>query len=307
MHRSIQKLILFFIVISLLCIFKNSSADETEMSSTSLASSYSKVDKQLSNNQFKRPLYITSAESSHDLKGEIYAVVDYPFNTVNQALNNPEHWCDVLILHINIKYCHAAKSNQNTVLTVDLGKKFDQPLADTYRVDFDYHEVITKPDYFAVELNAKDGPLGTHDYRIWIEATPIKNGRTFLHFTYTYSFGLSGRLAMKAYLATAGADKVGFTVLNQTTPSKPADTNINTKTEYIQGVRGVIERNTMRYYLAIEAYLNALNTPIEAQLDKRLQNWYSSTDQYALQLHEVERDDYLAMKHKEYLRQQAAQ
>ena len=306
-YKSTQRLLLFFTVIGMLCIFKNSFADEPEMSATFLAASYSKLDKQLSNNQFKRPLYITSAESSHDLKGEIYAVVDYPFNTVNQALNNPEHWCDVLILHINIKYCHAAKSNQNTLLTVDLGKKFDQPLADTYRVDFNYHEVVTKTDYFAVELNAKDGPLGTHDYRIWIEATPIKNGRTFLHFTYTYSFGLSGRLAMKAYLATAGRDKVGFTILNQTISSKSTDTKVDTKTEYIQGVRGVIERNTMRYYLAIEAYLNALNTPLEAQLDKRLQNWYNSTDQYAVQLHEVERDDYLAMKHKEYQRQQVAQ
>ena len=96
---------------------------------------------------------------------------------------------------------------------------------------------------------------------------------------------------MKAYLATAGRDKVGFTILNQTISSKSTDTKVDTKTEYIQGVRGVIERNTMRYYLAIEAYLNALNTPLEAQLDKRLQNWYNSTDQYAVQLHEVERDD----------------
>ncbi|MHB1592278.1 MAG: hypothetical protein ACYCTW_12225, partial [Sulfuricella sp.] len=66
------------------------------------------------------------------------------------------------------------------------------------------------------------------------------------------------------------------------------------------GVRGVVERNTMRYYLAIDAYLAALTTPPKDQLEKRLQHWYNATDQYARQLHEVERDDYFKMKRKEY-------
>ena len=190
------------------------------------------------------------------------------------------------------------KSPSNAKLTVDLGKKFDQPLTDTYRVDFNYREVVTKKDYFAIELNAKDGPLGTHDYFILIEATPLKDGRSFLHFTYTYSFGLKGRMAMGAYLATAGRNKVGFTRVSKSNGDEMA---------YIQGVRGVIERNTMRYYLAIDAYLNALSLPAEEQLEKRLQTWYASTDAYAPQLHEVEREDYLAMKHKEYIRQQGVE
>ena len=63
----------------------------------------------------------------------------------------------------------------------------------------------------------------------------------------------------------------------------------------------------MRYYLAIDAYLAALTTAPEDQLEKRLQYWYNGTDQYARQLHEVERNDYLEMKRKEYQRQQVAQ
>jgi hypothetical protein len=149
-----------------------------------------------------------------------------------------------------------------------------------------------------VELNAENGPLSTHDYHIWIEATPVKDGRTFLHFTYAYTFGLTGRLAMKAYLATIGSDKVGFTITGKQPNGLPA---------YIQGVRGVVERNTMRYYLAIDAYLAALTTPPKDQLEKRMQHWYNTTDSYARQLHEVNRDDYLKMKRKEYQRQQVAQ
>lgn len=267
------------------------------MSSASLRAKYTELGQQLRNNPFQRALYLESLESSNDLKGEIYAVVDYPFAAVNMALNNPAHWCDVLILHINVKYCHASGDKAGTVLTVNLGRKYDQPLADAHRLDFNYRGVITTPDYFAVELNAESGPLSTRDYRIRLEATPVKDERTFLHFTYAYAFGLAGRLAMQGYLATIGRDKIGFTVTGKQANGQP---------KYIHGVRGVVERNTMRYYLAIDAYLAALTTPPRNRLEKRLQHWYNGTDQYARQLHEVERNDYFEMKRKEYQRQQVA-
>ena len=273
-------------------------AADPDISAAPLRAKYTELNKQLLNNQFQRPLYLDSAESSSDLKGEIYAVVDYPFATVNEALNNPAHWCGVLILHINIKYCHASSNKAGTVLAVNLGRKYEQPLEDAYRLEFNYRGVITAPDYFAVELNAENGPLSTRDYRLWIEATALNDGRTFLHFTYAYAFGLTGRLAMQGYLATIGRDKVGFTVTGKQANGQP---------DYIQGVRGVVERNTIRYYLAIDAYLAALTAPPGDQLEKRLQHWYSATDQYARQLHEVERNDYLEMKRKEYQRQQVAQ
>lgn len=280
------------------CAAGQSFAAEPDMSAVLLRAKYTELDKQLYNNQFQRALHLNSTESSQDLKGEIYAVVNYPFATVNQALNDPTHWCDVLILHVNIKYCHAASNKAGVALTVNLGKKDYQLLADTHRAEFNYRSVVTTPDYFALELNAENGPLSTHDYRIRVEATPLKDGRTFLHFTYAYAFGLPGRLAMQGYLATIGRAKVGFTVTGQQPNGQPS---------YIQGVRGVVERNTMRYYLAIDAYLAALTAPAEDQLEKRLQYWYNGTDQYARQLHEVERADYFEMKRKEYQRQQVAQ
>jgi len=268
------------------------------MSAVPLRAKYTELAKQLVNNQFRRALYLDSVESSTSLKGEIYAVVDHPFAAVNMALNNPAHWCDVLILHMNVKYCHASSNKAGTVLSINLGRKYYQPLEDAYRLEFNYRGVITTPDYFALELNAESGPLSTHDYHIWIEATPVTDGRTFLHVTYAYAFGLTGRLAMQVYLATLGRGKVGFTVTGKLPNGRPV---------YIQGVRGVVERNTMRYYLAIDAYLAALTTPPKDQLEQRLRHWYNATDQYARQLHEVERDEYLEMKRREYQRQQVAQ
>src|SRR6202051_88168 len=78
----------------------------------SLRDKYQSLAQQLKHNQFQRPLYLESAESPSTLKGDIYAVVAYPFATVNGALNDPAqgpaNWCDVLILHLNTKYCHAS-------------------------------------------------------------------------------------------------------------------------------------------------------------------------------------------------------
>jgi hypothetical protein len=37
--------------------------------------------------------------------------------------------------------------------------------------------------------------------------------------------------------------------------------------DYIGGVRGLVERNTMRYYLAIDAYLSTLPVRPEKRLD----------------------------------------
>ncbi|MFX5562722.1 hypothetical protein ABTD73_19920, partial [Acinetobacter baumannii] len=62
----------------------------------------------------------------------------------------------------------------------------------------------------------------------------------------------------------------------------------------------------MRYYLAIDAYLSGLEAPAGERLEKRLTAWYGATEQYPRQLHEVSREDYLAMKRKEVARQQKA-
>ena len=267
-------------------------------SEVSLKAKYVELNMQLLNNQFSRPLFLHSEESSHDLKGEIYAVVDYPFSTFNMALSNPANWCDAMILNLNVKYCHMNSKQNSNVLLLNIGKKYPQPLADTYRIQFAYQDVVTTPNYFEAELYAKDGPLGTSDYRILIEATPLNDWHTFLHFTYAYSFGLAGRLTMQTYLATVARSKVGFTIVGKNSDGQPV---------YIQGIRGVVERNAMRYYLAIDAYLAALTAPVDTRLEKSLHNWFSNSEKYADQLHEVELDQYLDMKRKEYQRQQSPQ
>jgi hypothetical protein len=172
---------------------------------------------------------------------------------------------------------------------VNIGKKTEEHLADTFALEFAFRLNSASPDYLAVQLNADKGPLGTSNYRIELRAAPLPEGKTFMHLRYSYGYGLAGRLAMQGYLATLGSGKVGFTQVSK-----------GQKQGYVGGMRGTVERNTMRYYLAMESYLAS---PSDQQLNARLERWFDATEQYALQLHEVDKSSYLSMKKSEYQRQ----
>jgi hypothetical protein len=242
---------------------------------------------QLARNAFRRPLALESSEAADRLSGDVYALVDHPFARVSGALREPAAWCQVLMLHLNTKHC--AVKGGGTALAVAIGRKFDQPIADAQTITFAYTAGKTDANYLNVRLSADTGPLSTRDYSIVFEASPMDGGKTAIHLRYAYAYGTAARLAMKGYLATLGSDKVGFTPAGQG--------------GYIGGVRGVVERNTMRYYLAIDSYLDA---PGAAQLEQRLAAWFDATEQYTRQLHEIEKSDYLAMKRHEFQRMQQA-
>ena len=261
---------------------------------SALRARHTALQDQLTRSPFQRLLHLESAQSSGDLKGDVYAVVEFPFTTVGEGLQSMDHWCDILILHLNVKYCNASRGPSGNMLGVNVGRKFDQPLADTHRVDFVYRVVAASADYLQVQLSADSGPMSTRNYRIMLEAVPLDARRSFVHMSYSYAYGLAARMATQAYLATLGSGKVGFSVVERRPDGQPV---------YVDNVRGMVERNTMRYYLAIESYLGAYSAPASEQVERRLRDWFAATERYALQLHEVDQREYLEMKRKEVQRQ----
>ncbi len=270
-----------------------SNADSNSAASLRLRTKYLELRDQLGHNQFQMPISIESQETSDSVTGDIYALINYPFAAVDAALDEPSHLCEIMMLQLNTKYCRPVTDSYGSGIEVNVGKKSDQPLAETYRMGFSYRLAAETPDYLKVILTADDGPLGTHDYRLIIEAIPMDKGNTFIHFTYSYGYGLALRLGLKVYLSTIGRDKVGFTVIGKQPDGQPL---------YISGMRGVVERNTMRYYLAIEAFLGAQSAPPQARREKSLNDWFVAVERYPRQLHELEKKEYLDMKRKEYLR-----
>jgi len=176
------------------------------------------------------------------------------------------------------------------MVRVYIGKKFDEPVSQAHKIEFAYRVEAQSQDYFRLSLDAANGPFGTRDYRIVLEAVPLDPGRTFMHLSYAYSYGASAKMAMQAYLRTVGGQKVGFSAEGQRPDGRPA---------LVSGLRGALERNVMRYYLAIDAYLTALSAPPDERLEERLREWFDSTERYALQLHELDQDEYLQMKRRE--------
>ncbi|WP_207717509.1 hypothetical protein [Caenimonas soli] len=261
-----------------------------------LRAKYGEIREQLRDNNFQRAMHIDSSEAGDVLKGDVYAVLDHPFGVVGNALKEPSDWCDILILPFNTKYCHAVSANAGVALHVRIGRKYNQPVEKAYRLEFALRPVAASSDYFESRLNAQEGPMGTRDYRIIVSAIPLDGGRTFMHLSYSYGYGIAGRMAMQAYLATAGLNKVGFTVTGKDGSGQPI---------YIGGMRGAIERNAMRYYLAIDAHLASLRSPADQQVEKRIQTWFDATERYSRQLREMDRATYVAMKRGEYERQQA--
>jgi len=271
-------------------------ADAGADAAAGLASKYAELRGQLKDNQFHKPIVLVSGETRDSVTGDMYALVDQPFATVAAALKGSGDWCEIMILHLNTKYCRASPGPQGATLNVSIGKKHDQPVDEAYRVVFAHAVAAQTTSYLQVRLHADQGPLSTRDYRIALEAVPVDGGRTFVHLSYSYGFGAAGRLAMQVYLNTAGSRKVGFTVTG---------TQADGQRQHIGGMRGVVERNTMRYYLAIEAFLGSLSAPPQARLEKRLRDWFAATERFPRQLHEMGQDEYLNMKRKEYQRQQA--
>jgi hypothetical protein len=262
---------------------------------TSLRDIYNASQDRLAHNQFNRAMFLDSTETSESENGDIYALVKHPFSAVRAALVSPGNWCDILSLHLNTKYCKASVVEKQDVLNVSIGRKYDQPLKDAYPLLFVYSVAVQTPDYLQVRLNADKGPMGTSNYRIVLEAVPLEKGQTFIHLSYAYAYGLVGRLAMQGYLVTLGKDKVGFTIDGLQASKQP---------HYIGGNRGLIERNTMRYFLAIDAFLGALSGSAQVRFEERIHDWFVAIERYPRQLHEMEQDEYLAMKRKEYRRQE---
>ena len=229
---------------------------------------------------------IESHDAPQGISSEVNGIVDLPFAATAPALKDPSHWCEILMLHLDTKECRL----DGATLKVGVVTHYDQPASSAYRAEFALRVAEETPTFLQVRLDAPDGPLDTKDYRIVLEAAPAEAGRTAIRMSYSYSYGLLAKIAMAAYFATFGRGKVGFTVTGDHDGSPV----------YIGGARGVAERNTMRYYLAVEAWLGAMGLAADARREKSLRDWYAAIGRYPRQLHEMEEADYIAMKRREF-------
>jgi len=238
---------------------------------------------------FGRPLVLESQASTSTPRGEVHAVLPFAFRTVRDEFQRADAWCDVLTLQFNVKRCVPSEGDAGRELHVAIGRKRDDPVSSAHRIEFRFMVRAQQADFLAIDLRADAGPLDTTDYRLSFAAVPLDAQRTFVQLSYSYTAGLAARLATEAYLATSGRDKVGFSAIGAEHGS----------TRRVGGMRGVAERNTMRYFLAVEACLDVLAAASADRFETRLHRWFAATERHPRQLHEMDLEAYLAMKRRE--------
>ncbi len=262
---------------------------EAASSAADLRARYETMRATLQASPLGRPMELISRETSNGLEGEVWAVVDHPIDAVVSAFRDPAHWCEAFLLHINNRACEVKRDGGRSTIVLDVVRKADQPVADAFHLPFSFDVVTASPDQLAVKMSSTDGPLGTSNYRVALEAIGVDATHSFLHFSYAFDEGFLARTALSAYLATFGSSKVGFTVIGK---------GANGKNEFIGGTRGLVERNAMRYFLAVDSYLavDEGKGNSREQALQREQAWFAASERYARQLHEIDRAEYLSLK-----------
>lgn len=265
-------------------------ATDVQASNLNLQDKYEQIKAALNDNAYGIPVYIESFDENNTMQGDVYGIIQHPFSELRQALTTAENWCEIAPLHFNIKACTYHTLNDHCQLTFYTGRKFYEPADDVYQLPYHFDLISDDNDYFQTRLSSQDGPMGTKDYRIEAEAIPLDETGSIIHFSYAYRYNFFTKIGMGTYLSTLGRNKVGFTTTSRDADGKPV---------YVRGTRGIIERNAVRYFFAIQSYLDTGGIQIENRLNARLNHWFDLTEKYPLQLHEMAKDAYLEDKQME--------
>ena len=262
-------------------------------SATDLLVKRSELQPQLLARSYGEPLYLTSREGVDQMAGDAYAELALPFAQLSGVLTSANSLCELLFLHLNVRSCQAAPGPDGAQLTLTLGPKKVSAASTLHSMVYSMHVDVATPSYLKVTMQAAQGPMATSNYRIVFELLPIDDGHSFLHFSYGYGYGAMAKLSMNVYMATVGRSKIGFTRLGR---------DAQGQVRYIGGARASLERNVMRNYLALLAYCSVTSGTPAQQTEARLRQWFKLTEQYAAQLHELDLDEYLLLKHADLVR-----
>lgn len=237
---------------------------------------------------------LASSEQDDMLSAEINSILHIPFEIVADSLTQASNWCEVMPLHFNIKACTHEIRDGGELLTVYSGRKIYEAPEDSYQMTYHFEVIQQDDSQLLLRLHADNGPINTRDYKIELQAQRVNAGtRLRIHSSYQPSW-LSTMLT-SSYLSTVGRNKEGFSLIDDNGELQP-----------VKGIKGIIERNVMRYHLAINAFLSTQSLPKASRHMATLLNWFQQNNSFP-QLHEMDEAEYLQIKQEEWNNQQQLQ
>ena len=258
---------------------------------TALFQKWEEIQPKLADTPFGIPIHIESLFPGHKIRCQVHGIMDQPFDDFEVVMTKSQNWSEMLLLHTNIKSCTVQRDgNGKKILTIYCGRKYYQPPEDTYSLALEFSVVDHQDDYFQAKLFGEKGPLFTHNYRVTLEGLSVSPGKTFICLSYEYDYGKTMKSALKMYYATLGRKKVGFTVVGTDKQGKPV---------FVRGNKGLIERNTVRFYFSVQAFMETLKYDDTIRFNKRIHHWYDLISQCPKQLYELSEKEYIENKKKE--------
>jgi hypothetical protein len=244
---------------------------------------------------FDEPIHLESEEKAGEVRGRVHAILDVPLAELRKAVASPRGWCEILFLHYNVKTCVRQSVAGEAGMTVFIGRKYYQDPEVVKQIRLRFYEDDRREDRLSIQLQTDHGPLGTREFRIEVRAVPLDGHRSLLRFSYSLGYGRMARFAMRVYFATAGRERIGFTVERHDPEGRPV---------HVRGMRGMIERNTMHFFHALTAYLRM---PGQGRQEARHALWFEQAERYPRQLRELDKDAYLEQKRRERRNQDVLQ
>lgn len=242
---------------------------------------------------FDEPIHLESEEEAREVHGRVHAVVDASVADLRAALGGARDWCEILFLHINVKACvHHGRAGDERI-TLYIGRKRYQDAEVVDQIELRIRAEHPDNERLAIRLQADSGPHGLRAFDMKVQAVALQDERSLLLMRYSIGYGALGRFTLGMYLAFGGRGRIGFTVERLDEDGAPV---------YVDGLRGLIERNTVRFFFALQAYLEEPD-----DLEARLGRWWDLTDRHPEQLRERDKDNYLAQKLRERQNQEALQ
>lgn len=257
----------------------------------SLALQYSSLQPRLAASPFGRSLVVDSNDDGAHVGGVIRGELRHSFATLRTHLRSAAEWCAMIVLHINVKGCRLEGTPDGELLTVYTGRKEYQPPPHAGAIRYRFRVIQATPEHLRVSLTAPTGPLGTRDYALELEAAPLDGARTFVVLSYGFRPSAASRLATAGYVATAGMRKTGFTTVGTDAAGMPVRSS---------GMRGIVERNAMRSFLALDARLASLGAPEAERFEQSLERMAALTERHPAELVEMPAAEYVAIKRREW-------
>src|SRR5205085_1479967 len=146
-------------------------ADDASQAATGLRARYTELQDRLRDSAFGLALYVDSQQQPERLSGDLYGVINEPFATVRATLAERPQWCELLLLHINVKDCRTSTVERQDGIVLQLGGKNDVGGEGGTHLDYRFKVVASTADYLSIVLAADQRPFGPTDHRIALEAT----------------------------------------------------------------------------------------------------------------------------------------